>query len=241
VKHPERETFTRGQVDAFLFVLGASVVACAATDALLGAWSVHAGKLFPWRHLPGVPLYGTTLLAVEWAIGVTAGVALLAPPLRPWRDAAVRLAIVATAMGLSQRFSNHRSLLLIVLVFVALEPLPRPTPGKDATIERPSLALVRAQLLLVYAFSVVNKVAHGFLTGDALTTLFPSLPWSAHRATLFSSFVVAAEVAVPVLLVVRARWGVVLCILLHASMAALLPSVTPFSLTMIAMASLFWR
>jgi hypothetical protein len=230
VRWSERERFTPGQVDAFLSVLGASIVACVASDALFGAWGVHTGRLFPWRHPPGLPLYGRGLLLAEWGLGAIAGVLLI---VRRWRDHAIRLAIVATLMGLSQRFSNHRSLLLIVLIFVSLAPVaPQRQPAADAP--RPALALVRAQLLIVYAFSVVNKIAHGFLTGDALTSLFG---WRAARPLSFA--VVAAEIAVPVLLVVRARWGITLCILLHASMAVVLPSVWPFSLTMIAMALLF--
>jgi hypothetical protein len=228
----ENNRLTRRQAAAFLCVLGSAIVACAASDGLLGAWRVQGGQLFPWRHLGGVPLYGHSLLVVEWLLGAVAGALLLA---RRRCDLAVKLALVATAMGISQRYSNHRALLLIVLVFVSLAPINLDVPGSYAA-PRPAFGLVRAQLLLVYAFSVLNKMLSGFLAGDALRSLFA---WHAARPIAWG--VLLAEVAVPILLLVRPRWGIALAVVLHVSMAVVLPSVWPFSLTMIAMALLFLR
>jgi hypothetical protein len=230
VQWSERDQFSRAGVDAFLRILGAALLACVVADALLGAWSVHGGELFPWRHVAGVPLYGRGMLCLEWALGGIAGTLLLGGL---WCDVAIPLGLVATALGLSQRFSNHRALLFIVLMFVALAKIDR--RGADfATVRRPALALVRAELLIVSASSLLNKVLHGFLTGQALFLLFG---WA--RSGPLAWAVVGAELLVPLLLVFRARWGVAGAVLLHGSMAIVLPSVWPFSLTMIAMAILF--
>jgi hypothetical protein len=226
------ERFGRVSVDWFLRLIGAALLACVVADAAGGTWRVHAGELFPWRHLPILPLYSSALLVVEWAIGAGAGALLLAGVRR---TLAVRAGLVATAMGISQRFSNHRSLLLIVLAFVALGP---PCFDEDAfeARPRPNLALVRAQLIVVYTFSVMNKVAHGFFAGDALTSLFG---WTPGLARALAVGVIAGEILTPLLLLWRPTLGIAAAVVLHLAMALLLPNVWPFSLTMVAMALLF--
>ena len=224
---------------AFLRVLGLALLACVATDAWGGAWRVHSGELFPWRHLPFVALYSRSVLLVEWALGVGAGLALVSGARGARARAAVVIGLVATIMGLSQRFSNHRALVLIVLAFVALAPLSVGKPGEDgksSSRAHPNLGLVRAQLVLVYATSALDKIAHGFLSGDALVTLFGT-PRSLARPAAWG--VVGAELLIPVVLCVSPRVGVAAVIGLHVAMAILLPSVWPFTLVMIAMALLF--
>jgi len=225
------ERFSPRSVDAFLRMLGAALVACVATDAALGVWRVEAGELFPWRHVPGIPLYGDAGLVVEWALTGTAGLALLAG-IR--RALAVRVGLVGTLLALTQRYSNHRALLLIVLLFVAIAP-PNVDAENFASEPRPNIALVRAQLLLVYASSAIGKIAHGFWTGAALTSLFG---WGTF-ARIAAPAVIATEIAAPVMLLLRPRAGLALVVVLHTAMAVLLPSVLPFSLTMVAMSLLF--
>ena len=226
--------FERARVALFLRLLGAALIACVIADAFDGVWRMHTGKLFPWRHLPGVPLYPVAVLVLEWGLGVVGGAMLLALQSCDW---AVRLGLLASAMGLTQRFSNHRSLLLIVVAFVATVPLRLDDPD-FAGQPRPNLALVRAQLLIVYAFSVLNKSAHGFLTGEGLMHLFA---WSPLAARLMAWGVVLAEITTPTLLLLRPRIGVLAAIVLHVTMGLLLPNVWAFSFTMLAMAVLFGR
>jgi hypothetical protein len=225
------ERFDRWSVGACLRALGAALLACVATDAALGVRRVEAGELFPWRHLPGIPLYGTTGLVIEWALTGLGGLALLAGV---QRALAVRIGLLGTLLALTQRFSNHRALLLIVLVFVAIAP-PNLEAPSFAAEARPNLALVRAQLILVYASSAIGKIAHGFWTGAALASLFGWGTW----ARVAAPAVIVAEIAAPILLLLRPRAGLALVVALHTTMAILLPSVLPFSLTMIAMALLF--
>jgi hypothetical protein len=229
----EWQRFHPRATGAMLRLLGLAAIACAAADAWAGAWRVHGGELFPWRHLPGVPLYGRAMLTVEWALGVGGGIALAAGVAR---KAGLAAAIAATLLGLSQRYSNHRALLLIVLVFVALAPPDVDDPA-FASRPHPNLALVRAQLVLVYAMSAVNKVLHGFLCGAVLASLFG---WPLAVACPLSVALVAAEVAIPLLLLARPSIGVAAVVVLHGAMAWLMPNVAPFSVVMLAMAVAFF-
>jgi hypothetical protein len=232
MRRDEWGRFDARAVDAMLRVLGLATIACAATDAWAGAWRVHGGELFPWRHLPGFPLYGRAMLVVEWGLGLAGGASLATGR---GRRAGISGALLATVLGLSQRFSNHRALLLIVLAFVALAP-PDLGDASFAARVRPNLALVRAQLLLVYGMSALNKVAQGFLDGAALASLFG---WPTGLARAISFGVVAAEVAIPLALLWRPWLGVAAVVVLHGAMAWLLPHVAPFSLVMLAMALAF--
>ena len=66
----------------------------------------------------------------------------------------------------------------------------RPVPPRPPAVTAPSfddaphpaLGLVRAQLVIVYAFSALNKLAHGFFRGDSLAILMQTsghslAPW----------------------------------------------------------------
>ncbi len=229
------ERFDRARVDLFLRLLGAALLACVATDAVFGFFRVEAGDLFPWRHLPGIPLYGIAGLVVEWLVTILGGISLL---VGVRRRVGVFLGIAGTLAALSQRYSNHRALLLIVLVFVVIET---PDVGEAASASafaprpRPNLALVRVELLLVYASSAIGKIAHGFWRGEALHALFG---WDM-LARIASPLVVVAEIAAPLLLLTRPRIGFACVVALHAAKANLLPSDVPFSQTMVAMAVLF--
>jgi hypothetical protein len=242
MKLADRERFARGAVRAFVAGLGVTLALCVAADGAGGAWEVHAGRLFPWRHLPGVPLYGSAGLALEWVIGIAAaGLFVVAARPHAWAHAALRgglgLGLLATVMGLSQRYSNHRALLFIVLVFVALDPPDLAgSPADFAEAPRPTLALVRAQLLLVYATSATGKLLHGFASGAALASLFG---WPLPVARPLAATVIAAELLVPALLCVAPRLGVLAAAALHGTMAVLLPSVWPFTSLMTALALLF--
>jgi hypothetical protein len=220
---------------SFFALLGCSILACIITDIQGGVWQIHSGAVFPWRHLPVFPVYSHATLIIEWICGAIGGALLIAHARSRNRMHAIigeAFALVATTMGLSQRFSNHRSLILIVLVFALVGGLD----DREGSNETP----LRAQLVIVYAFSVINKFAHGFGSGDALVDLFG---WSQDFARIASWSVVACEIAIPILLMARrrsmVRAGLVLAIVLHASMAILMPMVTAFSFVMIALAVLF--
>jgi hypothetical protein len=205
-----------------------------ATDIQVNLWGVHTGRLFPWAHLRGVPLYSTTGLVIEWLMLAIAGLGL-ATGVR--RSVAARLGLVVIFVGLTQRYSNHRALLAIALLFVALRPVD--CENAPLLLERhPNIALLRYQLVIVYLFSALNKLAHGFMDGHVLTVLFGIAPPLAQPlAWLF----VLAELATPLLLWRAPRAGLALAFVLHVGFAALMPALWPFTITMLALAMLFQR
>jgi hypothetical protein len=221
------------QLRWFYRLLGAALVARLWTDEQSGIWRVHTGELFPWRHLPGIPLYSTSALLIEWsalalaALGLLSGVQL---------RASLYLGVVAILMGLSQRYANQNVLLLLILVFATLRLM---SPSDLATREpdSPNFALIRWQLWIVYGFSITNKLAHGFLSGDAIEALFGA-GVSVSRLAAFG--VVAAEALVPMLLSSgNERVGFCAAVLLHGTFALAMPGLWPFSFAMLSMAILF--
>jgi hypothetical protein len=216
-----------------------------AVDAVRGVWRIHSGELFPWRHLPGVPLYSTRWLLMEWMASLAAGLAMVLGLRLPL---AVGVALLATIAGLSQRSSNQQSLMLIVLVFLALNPC-----GSGFSDPRcsPNITLVKSQLAIVYVFSALNKVLGGFLDGSALRSSLLDSAWlqaavleagsafDRGLVTALSRGVVLTEFALPVLLLKWPRLGVTVVALLHVGFAVVMPGVLPFGLLMLAMSLLF--
>lgn len=226
------EPITRHGLAGFYRLLGASCIARLATDWHAGIYRVHSGELFPWRHLPIAPLYPPGLLLVEWLLLAASGVALL---LLTRVRAALYVALLATAMGLSQRYSNQSALALIVLSCCALKPT---TPSDlAAQAASPHLDLLRYQLLIVYVFSALNKLRAGFLTGETLSVLL-DMPLSIARPLSYGA--VAMELLIPLLLVTR-NWRLawLAVVLLHLSFSVLMPGLVPFGLLILALATLW--
>lgn len=232
----ELARFDRGAAFWFYRLLGATLIIVVATDVTNGVWDVHRGVLYPWRHLPIVPLYPPAVLLLEWGAIGGAGLALLFSGAGWRRGLFVRIAAVALFVSLSQRFANQRALVFLVTFFVSIAPPD--TRDEPFDVARPSLALVRAQLVIVYVFSAVNKLAHGFGDGAAIANL---LGVRADLAAVLAWGVLAAELLLPVLLWVWPRVGIAGVVLLHVAMAIALPGVWPFSAIMIAMSVLFVR
>jgi hypothetical protein len=226
------EPITRRGLAGFYRLLGASLIARLITDWHAGIYRVHTGELFPWRHLPIVPLYPPALLVLEWLLLGVSGVALL---LLVRVRVALYVGLLAAAMGLSQRYSNQGALALIVLLCCVLQPtIP---DDLDVRGQYPHLDLVRYQLLIVYVFSALNKLRAGFTTGQALATLL-ALPLNVAQAMSYG--VVAVELLVPLLLVTRKqRLAWVGVVLLHLSFSVLMPGLIPFGLLMAALATLW--
>ncbi len=224
--------FERGSVVWFHRFFGAALVANVATEASAGVWRVHTGELYPWRHLPIVPLYSPTVLAIEWAVTAAAGIAIA---IGAKRAIAIRIAAAVILVGLSQRYSNHGALLFLVALFVSLAPPDVAALDFEARAH-PNLMLVRAELVIVYVFSAANKLAHPFASGAALENL---LGVSHASARILAWTVIAAELAMPVLLVMKPRVGIVAVAAMHALFAARMPGLWSFGLVMLAMAALF--
>ncbi|MBX3193174.1 MAG: hypothetical protein KF819_39690 [Labilithrix sp.] len=216
----------RGSVGAFERLFGAALIANAGSEIYAGVWHVHTGRFYPWRHLGILPLHPPAILALEWALTIGCGLLLA---LRKRTTLAWRIATPLLLFSVLQRFSNHGALLFIVALFVSL------SPPSDSSRE-PNLGLVRAQLVIVYVFSALNKLTHGFTRGTSLHVL---LGLGAPLAPAASWAVVAVELVIPIALVMRPRAGLALVIAMHLAFAALIPGVASFGLVMTAMATLF--
>jgi hypothetical protein len=234
------ERFDARSVRWFLRIYGVALVADVATELFAGVWHVHTGRFYPWRHIDIVPLYPAWTLAIEWALRATAGLALVTCAARTKIVAlAARAAAVVLFVAVLERYSNHGVLLFLVAFFLALMPIDVTSPSFETT-PHPALGLVRAQLVIVYVFSAINKLTHGFGSGASLANLLGAGPPTA-TLRLLSWLVIAGELALPFLLWKRPRIGIAMAVVMHLAFSALVPGVTSFGLTMIAMAMLFLR
>lgn len=198
-----------------------------------GVWRVHEGALYPWRHLGIVPLAPPALALVEWIVVTACALALFAAPSKSLRARAWQVLAPVLLWSVLQRFSNHGALFFLVALFVSMSP-SRPYEKTDA----PNFGLVRAQLVIVYVFSALAKLLHGFGSGASLANLFG---WSPGLARGASWVVIAAELTLPVLVITRPKLGVGAVAIVHLGFALLLPNVTSFGLCMFAMAVLWVR
>lgn len=212
---------------AALALMGATLIAFVIVEVASGVWGVHGGQLFPYRHLPVVPLVGQRWLLVEWSAATLVGVGLASGRGVAWF---VRLGALVACFSLSQRYSNGRALLCIALVSLALDP---PVDGRSH-----ANGLLRAQLLLVYVTSVLHKLTEGFLSAPGIAErVGVGAEWD--RPLGIATLVM--ELAIPLLLSWRPRAGVALAVVMHAAFAAAMPFVAPFSMLSVALACLFVR
>lgn len=237
------DRFDARAVTWFLRVFGVALVVDVLTEVLAGVWHVHTGRFYPWRHLGIVPLYPAPVLAVEWTVRAAAGLALAAGATRPRVVAtAVRMAALALFAALLERYSNHGVLLFLLAFFLTLGPPDVTAPSFDGA-GHPALGLVRAQLVVVYVFSALNKLVHGFVDGRSLANLLGTslgAPLASGPARALSWMVIATELAIPIVLYRAPRAGIAIVIAMHLAFAALVPGVASFGLAMLAMALLFY-
>ena len=223
----------------FYRLLGLALISCVAEDVINGVWFIHTGQYFPWRHLSFVPLYSVPFLILEWGLLVLSGALIL---FERTRQNGLRLAVLFVFISISQRFSNHRSLILIVLVYLVASPRKMPQMG---------YRLIRYQLLIVYLFSALNKIDANFLSGRSLLALGHNvqgaiLPtWlvrgilSPPFATPLSWVVVGLEFVIPILLLQWPIVGLIFLLSLHAGFSLMMPAIWPFTFIMVAMGLLF--
>jgi hypothetical protein len=233
------ERFDGQAVLWFLRLFGAALVVDVVTELRAGVWHVHTGQLYPWRNLGIVPLYPASVLAIEWALRAAAGLMLVVGARHAKvTSAAVRVAALVLFVAALERYSNHGVLLFLIALFLTLAPLDVTAPSFSER-DQPALGLVRAQLAIVYVFSAVNKLAHGFAAGHSLSNLFGGALPPGSGAQALSVLVIVTELALPLVLLRWPRAGLAAVVAMHVGFAALLPGVASFGLAMIAMAVLF--
>jgi len=238
------DRFSLAPVAWFVRLYGLALLLEVASEVSGGVWDVHAGRLYPWRHLGIVPLYPPAVLAVEWLLTVIAAGTLVVTPLgrRAW---AWRALVPVLLVACLERYSNHRALFFLVALFVSMAPPAAPDRARFEREGHPGLGLARAQLVLVYVFAALSKIAHGFLSGATLTNVATTVGRSGiprldpGPARLLAWVVVVAELALPVVLVRAPRAGVPAVALLQLAFALALPGVASFGLLMVALAVLF--
>jgi hypothetical protein len=230
-------------VETYFRLLGATLVALVLADLRNEMWGLQTGRLFPYRHVGIVPLYGPVGLIVEWA-ALLVGAAGLSLGVR--RRDAVWLAAATMLASLTQHYSNHGALTFMVLLFTALRV---PKTGTD--LLAPNMLLVRWQLAIVYVFSALNKVIAGWAGGRTMANLYlalrdPIVPreWFAPLfrppgVVVFSLAIVAVELAIPLVLSRRPRAGIAMVVALHGGITLLMPGLLPFSFVMLAMSVLY--
>jgi hypothetical protein len=209
-------------------LLGIAVAAMALQEAEAGHLGVNAGALYG-RRSGFLPLLPVAAMAALWLIQIAAGAAVALG----WRrNAALRVAAAAVALGLTQSYFNQKMFLLLLLTSLALE----------------SMQAARAQLLLLYLASAAFKLRDGFGSGASLTALLEQVrdrglaPWIVlplAAAPALSKLALAGEALLPLALWKRPRAGVAAAVAMHLSFALFLPGLWPFTLTACAAALLF--
>ena len=231
-------------VEAYYRLLAATLAALVLADLHNDLWGFQAGRIYPYRHVPVVPLYGRPGLVLEWAAFLTSAAGLWRGHRRP---AALWLGAGAMLASLTQHYSNHGTLTFMVLLFTALH-----APREDADLVRPNMLLVRWQLAIVYVFTALNKVIADYLGGQSMANLYlairdPRVPreWFAAMfrppgVVALSIGIVVVELLIPPLL---SRWplvGFALVLGLHGGITILMPGILPFGLIMVTMSVVYF-
>ena len=233
--------------NVFFKLLGLTLVLCVIQDGLDGVWFIHNGAFYPWIHPQGIWLYPPAFLMVEWLGVLSSGLMIFSG----WkRSLGIIIGTLSILIGVLERFSNHRALLLIVLFYLLLGL------AKTVDSKKYSFQLIRYQLLIVYLFSAVNKLNLDFWTGQSLGNLAlvleqgksSFLPQPVINFLLTGSMgkflsvgTLVLEFAIPFLLIKIPRLGLPLMIALHVSFSLIMPGIWPFTLLMITMGVLFYE
>jgi len=233
--HPKREWFYR------LFAL--ALVVRVVEDQFNGRWAIQSGELFPWRHMPMVPLLPAPELLVEWTGLIIAAVGLAFG----WRRrACATLASLLIALSLTQMFQNQKLLLFSIALALAI--------GGDAENEDTRWYL-KWQLVVVYGFTVAHKFIDGFADGAVLQNLAQTLlaeplafaprTWVLQALTnqdvarVASLATLAVEITIPFALFRLPRAGFTLVVLFRLGLSLTMPDLAAFGFAMASLAFLF--
>ena len=215
----------------FFALLSFAIFSRVVTDISIGRWAIHAGELFPIRHLPSVPVYSQVFLALEWLLSVVGAAMLFNPKLR---RVGAALALIGIGASLTQLFQNQKT-----LIFLTLAILICANPYKS----EPAKKLLQWQLLLMYLFTALSKLNGEFLTGETLRALFAAqiaLPLGPIVFKIISWITIGFEFLIPVLLLGRSLIGLALVVFIHLLFGIGLPDVWPFTFVTFALVVLFY-
>ena len=104
-------------IEGFYFFLGLAIILCVTNDIANGVWHIHSGRYFPWRHMGVVPLFPASFLVVLWPLLLTSSCMIIS---NKKRNLGICLAALGVLIDLTQHFSNHRSLIFLVLLYLCI-------------------------------------------------------------------------------------------------------------------------
>ena len=213
-------------------------------------------RLPMWSFVPEPTLPTVTALAVLWVVAA----ASFALGYRTRVSGSVLAVVLAIVLGLDeQTYSNHLYLMTIVVGLLTLadcgaaRSLDARRTGVRPDVPGWPVALLKAQLTIVYGFAALAKLNAVYLSGRALARV---VPWR-EIASLFGMraavyIVIAASIAAVVTETLLAVWfwsprwrvpAVALGVLLHAGIVALMPGKVPLAIfagVMFSLYPLFW-
>lgn len=228
---------SRGALEWSYRLLGAATLVMAGQELAAGHLGVNAGELYG-RRPAFFPLVPPGAMIALWLAQAGAGLALISGSKR---RAAVRFAACAVVLALTQSWFNQKMFLALTLLALSIEPPDSEEPGV-------SVRTVRIQLALLYLASAAFKLRDGFGSGDSLASALEQIserglsPWIVlplAAAPVLSKLALAAEAALPFILLRSPRAGVAGVVALHLGFAACLPGIWPYTLTACAAALLF--
>lgn len=233
----------RNSLQLFYFFMGAAVLLRLVDDVMVGRYAIHAGEIFSYRHPGYFPLYGTTLLLIEWALTFTGGVLLFTQE-RKW---GAWLAAIGMTMSLTQMMQNQKILLWIILWTIAL--------SSSLAGNIPARRFLKWQIILVYVFGALSKVFDQFITGKTLQTVafvqtqdstdhLMKVLWqpllSLPTAQLMSWAVIVLEILIPFLLMRKKDFAWIFVLVLHGGFMLMMKDIASFSFAMFALAAIFY-
>ncbi len=227
-------------IEIFYLLLSLSIFTRIVEDIYLNRIAIYEGILFPWRHLGIIPLYSSVAgLYLEYVISGAGAALMLLSRYRRW---GVCLGAIGLLMSLSQLFQNQKILICILLLSAFICPPEKSRRGRD---------FLRWQLVFVYLFAGLSKF-DSFWNGEVLAILSQEKShygllgeyfWSclsSQAIVFFSKAVVVTELVLPLLLFKCSFVAWLLVLVLHLGFSLVMVDIFSFSLTMLALATLFF-
>jgi hypothetical protein len=230
-------------VDLYYRLLAATLVALVLADLHNDMWGFQAGRIFPYRHVPIVPLYGPIGLVLEWIGFVTSALGLL---LGVRRRAALVLGAVTMFASLTQHYSNHGTLTFMVLLFTALSP-PLVDRRPHAT-EHAARALAARHRLRLHRPEqgdrrLPGRAEHGEPLPRPSRSVAAARVVRRHVSRAGRGRAVVGHRALRTLRARRAlalaEGRVALVLAFHGGITALMPGILPFGLIMLTMSVVY--
>ena len=223
----------------FLF-LGLTILVKLMTEIFNGRFYVHSGELLS-RFFLIEPTPFQSYFIFEAMVVLCLALMIM---FDKKRTIALRVLPLIYLLSLVQYYSNHKLLIFIVIIIFNFSSFVR-------------LNCLKSQLVMVYYFTVINKIVDKFYNGETLANTF----FNFHHHDLsykflnnfyavlsaneflnlsFANITLLLEIIIPILLFRKSYWALVLMLVLHLSFSALISGILPFMLIMMTMGLAFF-